>query len=241
MIDHERIVVVALVGKSRNDKTGGMMQTYIMRADMDPRKASKTGADFSICGSCPHRGLPTTDKDRKQAAERTCYVLLGQGPLSVWRGLVAGRYPHRTQLLPIASLGAGRKIRLGTYGDPAAVPSYVWTALLTGSAGHTGYSHQSATPGADYRSDLVMRSVDTIQQAADAWDIGERTFRVISNVEDIDLDREIICPASEEAGKRTQCERCGLCAGSKVKAKSIAIVAHGSGRGHFGKHVQQTA
>ena len=44
--------------------------------------------------------------------------------------------------------------------------------------------------------------------------------------------REILCPASEEAGKRTQCASCLLCGGASVKAKSIAIVAHGAGRKH---------
>lgn len=235
-IDGNRIVAVALTGNSRNGKTGGMLQTYIMRADIDPREASKGGEDFSICGACPHRGLPTTDPDKKQATERTCYVVLGQGPLIVYKGLVAGRYPRRTQILPIVALGSDRKVRLGTYGDPAAVPSHVWKALLTDAEGHTGYSHQADTQ-ADYRADLTMRSVDTIEQAQAAWDNDERTFRVVSGVDQIDSVNEILCPASKEAGQRTTCEKCGLCAGSKVKAKSIAIPAHGNGRNHFGKQI----
>lgn len=234
-IDGKRIVAVALTGKSRNNKTGGMLQTYIMRADIDPRQASKSGEDFSICGACPHRGLPTTDPNKKQAIERTCYVILGQGPLIVWKGLVAGRYPHRTQILPIVALGSGRKVRLGTYGDPAAVPSYVWKALLTDAEGHTGYSHQADTQ-ADFQADLTMRSVDTFVEAVEAWTKGQRTFRVVADPNQIDLANEILCPASKEAGQRTTCEKCGLCAGSKIKAKSIAIAAHGNGRGHFGKH-----
>jgi len=35
-----------------------------------------------------------------------------------------------------------RKVRIGTYGDPAAVPARVWTALIRHTAGHTGYTHQ---------------------------------------------------------------------------------------------------
>ena len=68
-IDGERIVAVALTGKSRNSKTGGMLQTYIMRADMDPRQASKSGK-ISRCGACPHRGLPTNGQTKnKQSSE----------------------------------------------------------------------------------------------------------------------------------------------------------------------------
>ena len=42
-------------------------------------------------------------------------------------------------------------------------------------------------------------------------------------------DKEILCPASKEAGYRTTCDSCKLCSGSNISAKSIAIVAHGGG------------
>lgn len=56
-IDGERIVViVCALERSRNAKTGHMVQTYILRADMHPIEAVRTGADVSICGGCKHRG-----------------------------------------------------------------------------------------------------------------------------------------------------------------------------------------
>ena len=160
--------------------------------------------------------------------------------MNVWRGLVYGIYPHRTDILGIVGMGRGRKVRLGTYGDPSAIPGYVWTALLTEATGHTGYSHQSGVTGADFRPDLVMASADTLDQAQAFWSDDVRTCRVVNDVADVVAGREILCPASKEAGKRTQCETCGLCAGSSVKAKSIAIVAHGIGAGNFAQNVQQT-
>ena len=66
LLDGAPIVVIA-IDSARNTKTGRMVQTYILRADMDPREANKTGADFSICGTCPHRGTPTTDAARAEA------------------------------------------------------------------------------------------------------------------------------------------------------------------------------
>ena len=69
-------------------------------------------------------------------------------------------------------------------------------------------------------------------RAESAWSIGARTFRVVGNAAELQLGREILCPASEEAGKRTQCIRCLLCGGASVKAKSVAIVAHGAGKKH---------
>ena len=50
LIDHKPIVMIALLG-SKNIKTGNMMQTYIIRSDIDPRLANKTGEDKSLIGS----------------------------------------------------------------------------------------------------------------------------------------------------------------------------------------------
>jgi hypothetical protein len=75
-----------------------------------------------------------------------------------------------------------------------------------------------------------MTSADNSKQAQDAWDKGERTFRVISSLDKLIRGKEILCPASEEAGKRTTCESCKLCGGSSVKGKSVAIVAHGTSK-----------
>jgi hypothetical protein len=232
LIDGSPIVAVAIV-KSGNTKTANMMQTYIIRSDLDPRDASRTGADFAICGTCPHRGTPRPDADSGLAAGRSCYVVIGQGPVIVYKGLQRGIYPTAKGHDAIAALGAGRMVRLGTYGDPAAVPSYVWESLVSQAAGHTAYSHQADTAGADYRPDMFMRSADSETDARTAWAAGQRTFRVVKSVGDVVRGAEILCPASEEAGKRTTCERCGLCGGASVNAKSIAIVVHGAGRSHF--------
>jgi hypothetical protein len=92
LYDGAPIVVIATFTKS-NSKTGGVVQTYILRDDIDPRDASKGGQDVSICGSCPHRGEVTTDPARKIAKNRTCYVNLGQGVLITWLALQRGVYP----------------------------------------------------------------------------------------------------------------------------------------------------
>jgi len=228
LLDGEPIIVVAL-SKSGNDKTGNVVQTYIIRKDIDPLFASKTGQDFSICGNCPMRGTPNDDPKRKQAKDRPCYVVLGQGPLGVYRKYHRGGYPVASGHVAIASIGDGNTVRLGTYGDPSAVPSYVWDSLLSGSKAHLGYSHQADTPNADYRPDLCMRSADSLEEAKKAWANGERTFRVTTNINDIVKGKEILCPASKEAGKRVKCVDCGLCGGSSVNAKNIVIVAHGAG------------
>ena len=128
-IDGKPIVAIAQV-KTGNRKTGDMVQTWILRSDVDPITASRTGEDVSICGDCPHKGTPS-DK-------------------------------------------------------------------------------------------------------ATGWDKGERTFRVISSLDKIIKGKEILCPASEEAkaasGKTVTCSACKLCGGNSIKAKSVAIVAHGTAK-----------
>ena len=228
LIDGAPIVIIALA-KSTNKKTGNMVQTYIIRSDMDPLIASKTGADFSICGNCKHRGLVNNDPKKKQATQRSCYVTLFHGPLQVYKSFIKGNYKHSTD---IAALGHKRMVRLGTYGDPAAVPSYIWDALLSRSKGHTGYTHQSNIKSADIRPDLTMISADTLKDARIAWQSKRRTFRIITAVSDKQRN-EILCPASEEAGRKAQCNTCKLCMGSHSTAPSIAIVAHGNGAAYI--------
>jgi hypothetical protein len=230
LLDGEPIVVIG-IPKSSNSKTGGMFQTIIMRSDIDPITASRQGADFSVCGNCVHRGVPHSGKTGG-AKKRSCYVMLLM-VLSVYKKYKAGGYIKITGHDAIADIGRGLVIRLGAYGDPAAVPSYLWDSLISEADGFTGYSHQGDFAPADYRPDLTMRSADTLEQARLAWANGERTFRVTNSVDDIVKGKEIPCPASEEAGKRTTCDNCKLCMGNRINAKSIVIVAHGAGSKHY--------
>ena len=215
LLDGKPIVVIATYS-NRNKKTGHVVQTYILRSDINPLEASKTGQDFSICGDCTMRGEVTTDPQRKQAKGRRCYVNLGQGVLIVWKAFQRGVYQEDDA----ATMGRGRFVRVGTYGDPGAVPSHVWDDLLSEADTWTAYSHQSG-----WRPDIAMQSADNMKEAIDHWKAGRRTFRVIADLGDLDKSNEALCPASKEAGRRAQCTACKLCRGSSL-AKSIAIVEH---------------
>ena len=202
------------------------MQTYILVDGVDPRHANKSGADYSICGSCPFRGTAHNEPERKLAKGRKCYVRIDQGPLNVYRAVQRGVYPFIRGHAAIAAIGRGRMVRIGTYGDGAAVPSYIWDSLISEAAGHTAYSHQALMRTANFRPDLYVRSIDSLEEAYEAWANGQRTFRVVNSVADIVKGKEILCPASKEAGRRVQCTDCRLCGGTRVQAKSIAIPAH---------------
>ena len=215
LLDGKPIVVIATYS-NRNTKTGKVVQTYILRSDINPLEASKTGQDFSICGSCPMRGEVTTDPKRKIAKGRKCYVNLGQGVLIVFKSYKRGVYKEGDP----RTMGRDRFVRVGTYGDPAAVPPEVWDDLLSECDTWTAYTHQKP-----WRPDIAMQSADSYDEAKAHWAEGRRTFRVIVDLGDIDKSKETLCPASKEAGRRVQCTACKLCKGSSL-AKSIAIVEH---------------
>lgn len=228
LIDGKPIVVLAQRG-SRNSKTGGMMQTFILRDDVDPITANRCGADVSICGNCPHRGQ-AHDGDKGTAKGRTCYVTLAHGPLVKFKAYKRGIYDQIEGHAAIADFGAGQMVRIGTYGDGAAVPSYIWDSLCDRAEGWTAYTHQNGCNGAATDPARYMTSAESHADAVEAWGRGERTFRVIPDVAALDRAKEVLCPASEEAGRRVQCITCKLCSGSSIKAKSVAIVAHGGAK-----------
>ena len=57
LYDQDNIIVLlsGLKTPSQNIKTGPMLQTCIIRSDIHPAEALKTGQDDLICGSCIHR------------------------------------------------------------------------------------------------------------------------------------------------------------------------------------------
>ena len=233
MLTGAPIVAIATM-HSDNSKTGNMIQTWILVQDRDPLAANRSGADIAICGKCPAKGKPRPVTDTSGLAlERACYVDLVHGPLGIYTAWRAGRYPRVQGHAAIAAIGHGRKVRLGAYGDPAAVPAYVNQSLVSECEGHTAYSHQSGWDGpTGFDASIMMVSADSLSGAQVAWSHGARTFRVIADPRELVRGREVLCPASEEAGHRTQCIRCLLCAGAETRAKSVAIVVHGAGRKH---------
>ena len=225
LINGQPIVALAQ-SDSTNSKTGNMIQTFILDASVDPLEASRTGRDSSICGSCPHRGTPNNN-DKGQATNRTCYVTLAHAPLGKYKAYKKGVYGTTTSTLKdIESFGSLQGVRLGTYGDPCAVPNDIWKALINKALYSTAYTHAAINP----MPESIMTSTDNLKQSIDAWSRSERTFRVISHVDQLYKRREILCPASEEMGKRATCASCKLCGGASVNAKSIAIVAHGTSK-----------
>jgi len=212
--------------KTSNPKTGDMIQTWILRSDENPVESSKLGLDKSICGNCPLR--------RHHGG--ACYVNLGQAPLSIYRAYKRGAYPKYDEAKH-AELFFSRKLRLGAYGDPAAVPYEVFKPLVDLSLMHTGYTHQVRHKNFDIRYlNICMVSADTPKQAERMQSLGARTFRVAIANDNL-AENEIECLSDS---KGISCADCGLCNG-KSNQPNIAITVHGSLAKNFkspkrGKH-----
>ena len=242
-IDGQPIVVIAngFRVRSNNQKTGDMIQTWILRSDINPLKAINTGADSSICGSCPLRGIIDASQDKTVNRMRSCYVRTEQAPLAVWKAYHNGSYEtygprrHRRWF-------KRRSIRLGAYGDPAAAPYAVWKSVLRHAKMHTGYTHQWNDRRFWRFRRIVMASCQTVEESVRARSYGWRTFRVY--MRGGPLAGEFPCPASEEQGYRLTCAECGACDGSGANAQraSVAIQLHGapSIRGSYKKVMAAT-
>ena len=194
---------------SANTKTGDMAQLTIMPKGIKPSDAVKTGEDDSVCGDCNRR--PSTAKAN---GLKPCYVN-PRAPNSIHRAYERGSYstgiPEQLR----------KPMRLGMWGDPAAMPYEIAKGLADSAPKHTGYTHR-------WRefpefSSICMASVDSEEERLEANALGFRCYRVRDEGAPL-MDGEIDCPESDKS-RNIQCADCGLCAGMAVKAKDISIEA----------------
>lgn len=213
-----QVVLTGLEHPSTNEKTGPMVQAYILPADQHPVEAARDGA-ASICGSCPGR----------RTAEGWCYVS-SLPLLAIGRALRDRRMPT-VGMLGARAMVAGKPLRLGAYGDPAAVPYAFWKQLTGVASRWTGYTHAWRT--CDPRFALIcMASVEDQLAATQALARGYRYFR-LRVPGSMKLPSEVVCPATVKDD--VTCAKCGLCDGVErsAKRKSIVIDAHGPAANYF--------
>ena len=77
-------IITGLKTSTSNEKTGDMLQTWILLQDEKPNEAHKNGLNRGVCGDCPHAGYNNG----------SCYVKWFQAPLQVWKSYKAGRYDY---------------------------------------------------------------------------------------------------------------------------------------------------
>jgi len=220
LIDGAPIVAIAtgLIWPSLNRKTGDMVHVWIMRADLPPVEAAIEDHDKSVCGECQLRKDPD--------GNRICYVLLHQAPASIWRNWARGEYAQLSDYPEAISLMSRKSVRLGAYGDPAAIPYELVLPLLQESSGVTGYTHQWKKDFACPWREILQASCETRRDAELAVQNGWHYYRIISTFEEAQKD-EIFCPAKSGFA---QCSSCGMCNG---RTANIVTVVHGRGRRFF--------
>lgn len=227
LIDGSPIVLIltGFAHPTSNRKTGRQIQSWILSRDYVPTYAAKYGFDRSICGDCP----------LKLSETGSCYVNL-LTPNNIYRSYLAGNYPKFSEK-ELALLRHYRyPIRIGSYGDPTAVPLEVWEPIIVASGKYTGYTHRykecvseacrsRSVPQERSRSwqNYLMASVETENQAKQAQSQGWRTFRIIAPDAPLS-ENEILCRHTED--DRIQCETCLLCDGKSSKP-NIADKVHG--------------
>lgn len=218
LFDGQRIVVVITGFRraSRNEKTGRMLHSWIMVADKHPLEAQRSGDDKAVCNLCKHRVF------------RSCYVNLVHGPNHVWKAWKAGAYERKDCWDPaLDSLVKGKHIRIGSYGDPSGVPLAVWSGLVRGAEGFTGYSHSWGSCNQNLKH-FCMASCETLAEVERAKAKGWRVFYARQENEKLPKGF-FMCPASVEAGKKTNCHNCNGCHGGEYEGKpNPSIIVHGS-------------
>lgn len=216
VLDGSPILAVASM-ETKNPKTGDMVQVWIIRKDVSPVEAYQQKLDSAVCGDCPHR-------HNKGGA---CYVQVFQGPRAVYEAFHRGTYATLTDTTLKAF--EGRSVRLGAYGDPAAVPFEVWERVLKVAKNHTGYTHQAHHKNFDSRiAEICMISADTVKEAQRQQKAGRKTFRIKTSDMPV-LQDEIVCLADS---KGISCEQCGICDG---KTLNVVIDVHGVRKKRFDK------
>lgn len=201
--------------KSNNIKTGEMAQTWILNTSVNPVEALKTGQDKSICGDCKYRPVNSG----------VCYVNVGQAPNNIYKAFLRGNYKDMASY----DVVAGMKVRFGSYGDPTAIPVYIWQAMAEKCDNYTGYTHQWLNKENDHYKKFCMASVDTPEEFMAARTMGWRTFRVTNKTEK--LFTEFVCPASKEGGLKKTCSQCMACNGSRREDDfrgTPVILVHGA-------------
>ncbi len=116
-----------------------------------------------------------------------------------------------------------RYIRFGQYGEPTALPLDLVESMTSQAKNWTGYTHQwrKKTEFSPY----FMASTHSLAESLRAEMLGFRSFVAVP--EKIDSKDFVACPAAKETGKKSSCEKCGLCSGTKGKGKKhVQILEH---------------
>lgn len=222
MFDGATPIIAAYTEHSENRKTGPVGQVTIILRDVAPTTAIRSGQDSAICGGCIFAG------------GNGCYVIPAFAPAAIYRAYHSGninQFNHDA----IKRMVDCQPTRIGSYGDPLAIPLDV-LKIAIGKAGHTGYTSSWQDARALEYKDYLMASVHTLSDHNRAVALGFRTYFTAIDGTDPASIGLTLCPASNEAKtqrelagkpKHITCADCLLCDGSGRQANNIYSFTHG--------------
>ena len=212
--------VMNLKRKSKNVKTGPMVQVGGILADVHPVEAIESGCDEALCGGCRLRPkLHAEDKSKGvEVSEHPCYVKL------IYKNAQrkAGLKQETTYGAGLDAL-RGRDVRFGEYGNMSSFPRSVvepmFEAVAESGGNHTCYELEWRKPENQWLAKWAMASVHSAEERAEAKALGWRTFRI----GDGRLEGEAPCPYET---KKVQCINCKMCSGNQVNMRDVCIPSH---------------
>ena len=228
------VVTVFTFNKTSNKKIAmpneTIVQTFHFSREQYELAQQKTdmrsffGADGKVCLDCPF----AVSNGAKLSACYTHKMMQYTGFLSSLRsiGKLHASFDDIPYLSPegmaiIVGQCAARYVRFGSYGEPTLLPIDLVKRICNVSRSWTGYTHQWMTR-VEY-APYFMASTHTEGQEMFARQLGWRSFVASANP----IPSLVSCPASAEAGFKSNCSKCGLCSGTTGKGtKSVIILEH---------------
>jgi len=152
--EYRKVYMSGLQAKSKNIKTGAMVQVFILAKGIHPIEAARTGADSAICGDCIHRqSNPAKYTDEADSIED---ILAHPDVIECPNAThhvqcvdcclcdgASGSKKH----IAIKSHGAGRKSKSSCYVELWRSPSNVYLADERGNIPEFGPEHHESLEG----------------------------------------------------------------------------------------------
>lgn len=120
----------------------------------------------------------------------------------------------------IVKMSKDKYVRFGTYGEPSLHPLELVSSVSAVSSTWTGYTHQYFRKP-EYGAYFMASTHNKAQANKASEKFGYRSFIA---VKDNNKGLGVICPASNESGKKSNCADCGLCSGVKGKGKKDVVI-----------------
>lgn len=228
-LDNDNVFVVSKAKTSNKKISDGsaLVQTYTFSKDQWLLATTSKGfgmknffaLDSSNCLDCPYSG---------NQGEGGCYTHKFNQYVGFLSSLRSIKPSDLTELNEekftiIIDMCRDSYVRFGTYGEPSLLPDNLVDSMVNSAKNWTGYTHQWDKNWASNYSKWFMASVHNQDEAVNAKSKNYRSF-IASKIGN---EKAVTCPASAEAGFKSNCASCGLCSGVLGKGnKDIKILEH---------------